>query len=118
VYPAAPEKTQCMNGVCHDGACVQCLDAADCGGKCCLVPGNVCSAADPSCNDGCQDGKETGRDCGGDCPTKCPNGEGCQTAVDCESGHCDATGHCKACTDGGNECGTLCCQSGVCAACP
>ncbi|MFT3767596.1 MAG: hypothetical protein QM820_19250 [Minicystis sp.] len=112
----APDNNSCDTGKCLAGACVACIDAADCGGKCCLI-GNVCGTASPSCTDQCQDGDETDSDCGGSCAAKCDNGKGCRLRMDCASGFCDDTDHCAPCADLTDCGGAGCCNSGVCGPC-
>lgn len=81
------------------GACVECIEDAQCSGGYCYM--NVCA----SCMDTVQNGDETDADCGGaHCPT-CGNGKKCNANEDCVSTFC---------TDG------LCCDTicdGACTAC-
>jgi plastocyanin len=84
--PPAPPHAPCPSGVCDGaGACVGCVDGADCASAVCT--GNVCQA--PTCSDGVRNGSETGVDCGGSCPA-CA-GSTCAADVDCASGMCFAS---------------------------
>ncbi|MBW2525460.1 MAG: hypothetical protein JRI23_14840, partial [Deltaproteobacteria bacterium] len=70
------------------GACVECVDEAQCTGTD-VCSGNQCVAA--TCADGSLNGLETDVDCGGpDCPA-CINGLECLEDDDCQSQFC-ATG--------------------------
>lgn len=94
------------NKVC-DGAknCVECVDAAQCGGGYCHQ--NACA----KCDDGKKNGDETDVDCGGLNCGKCTDGKACGTGDDCNSTFCvdgvccgDACeGACQACNIAGSE---------------
>jgi hypothetical protein len=88
------------------------------GGGC---EGDACIA--PSCRNMEQDGSESAIDCGGtgSCP-RCAPGLTCSSPRDCESGVCDASGHCAepSCSDdvqNGAETATDCGGNGSCDRC-
>ncbi|TKD05306.1 DUF4215 domain-containing protein [Polyangium fumosum] len=92
--------TACSAGVgkvCDgEGACVECIQAADCASNVCVS--NTCVAA--SCMDAVKNGSETDIDCGGPDCTPCNDASPCALPSDCKSGVCTG-GVCvpPACTD-------------------
>ena len=81
------------------GACVQCVQAADCAAaSTCLAHQCVLLA----CMNGVKDGTETAVDCGGSTCPKCADLATCLADSDCVSGFCNASGICKTptCFDG------------------
>ncbi len=99
---AAAGITTCQSTKVCDGkgACVACVENAQCNGGFCHD--NVCS----KCDDGTKNGLETDVDCGGaDCNKPCENAKICKVTTDCTSMFC-ADGVC---------CAELC--DGACQAC-
>jgi hypothetical protein len=98
------------------GACVECLEAAQCMGGPCVD--NHCIPS--QCMDGMKDGDETGVDCGGGTCPRCADGQTCAAASDCTSGLCGAAGTCVEPVGGpcaGNaDCGSGLCSAGLCSA--
>jgi cysteine-rich repeat protein len=93
--------TACSNdgtGKLCDGAgeCVECVGAADCSSKVCMM--NQCVPA--TCADAVKNGSETDTDCGGPDCANCLDGKACAASDDCLSGVCSG-GVCQAptCTD-------------------
>lgn len=91
--PSGPG-TPCSTGVCDgNGACVECIDQAQCGGQICV--GNQCVPA--TCGDGTKNGDETDTDCGGGTCPPCGVGDDCQEGSDCTSKVCGGGGTQKTC---------------------
>jgi plastocyanin len=133
-----PARTPCAgtSGLFCDGAgaCVACLDDADCASGVCAQ--GACVPA--QCNDHVKNGGETDVDCGGPSCNGCLAGEACLVPADCFSGVCTgAVCQPATCTDSvkngdetGVDCGGACarcaiggpclfggdCQSGICTA--
>ena len=111
VHQPLDEGTECAAGVCDgDGACVGCLEDADCDApQICDEPNHTC--VDPTCDDDEQNGTETDVDCGGSCAPaqQCADGLHCAVPADCQSGVCDGT-MCLAprCGDGVQQTGEAC----------
>jgi hypothetical protein len=86
-HPQKGEGQACsgQSGVCDmDGACVACLQDADCvNGTDLHCHNNECF----SCADGIKNGDEVDKDCGGACGT-CANGKPCTVDSACTSMHC------------------------------
>jgi hypothetical protein len=117
--PPRAAGTACAQGagkVCDgSGACVQCLQSADCATGVCL--GHACVTL--ACTNGVTDGAETDVDCGGACPP-CAALKSCKVAADCQSGVCTG-GLCQqpTCSDtvrNGTETGVDC-GGPVCSKC-
>jgi len=92
------------------GACVECVDGAQCASQVCGVNGTCLSAA---CADNVQNGDETDVDCGGSC-NGCDTAQDCTVATDCYNGICGADGTCAAptCADGVQNGGDYLAQNG------
>lgn len=134
---AAPTGTLCDGA----GACVECLDAADCASGVCAQ--SACVPA--QCNDHVKNGDETDTDCGGPSCNACLAGKACALGADCVSLVCtgavcqpatcadgakngdetdaDCGGSCAGCALGspcfiGGDCASGLCTAGACAAPP
>jgi hypothetical protein len=92
--------------VCNDsGACVECVDATQCGGGFCYQ--NACH----KCDDGTKNGDETDVDCGGANCGDCADGKACGVGDDCTSTFCADSvccaeacdGECVSCNIAGSE---------------
>jgi hypothetical protein len=124
---------KCIAGTCVDGI-LNGLELGetdvDCGGSCpkcshdktCSVnadcKGDNCTMKKcvANCVDGETDQDESDTDCGGSTSmcSACPNTKACNGAADCQSGFCDGTMHCAACSADG-DCGLgKYCKAGVC----
>lgn len=72
------------------GQCVDCNEAADCGGHA-ACSSHVCQP--PSCSDTATNGEETDVDCGGPSCPPCVVGRTCLEGRDCDSARCDGVTH-------------------------
>ncbi|NUQ73069.1 MAG: hypothetical protein HUU21_05895 [Polyangiaceae bacterium] len=109
------------NGICHNNACVECInDMVPCAaGLAC--DGGTCVSAHCVNNQWEQALGETAMDCGGPC-LPCENGSACKVNADCQDNVCKA-GQCQTptCSDGvrnDNETGIDCGGPPSCPRCP
>lgn len=104
------------DGVCSEGACVECVDNTQCKDpETCDTENNVCVA--PHCLNGTTDEDETDLNCGGADCAPCANDLACVGADDCTSGFCDNL-VCASCDGDDANCAAneFCNASGVCVA--